>query len=263
MAKIDLIFSVQGGELPTDHAYPLYAALARHLPALHNGDLDVAVASIGGDYIGNGKLALAPRSKLRLRLPVEQIPAVLSLAGKQLKIAGQQVRLSVPQVAALTPAASVGAHLVAIKGFTEPGLFVEAVRRQLDDLKVAGEAGIPLIESGPRAGEPRRRILRIKNQRIVGFSALTAGHRPHGIGRIHHAPRTWARRPSPHGLRVLYANDFGGGQMTEKYLAKKPWCDAPVPTVAEHCRDVCTAQPLKSVAAVGHTGGRGDDVGFR
>lgn len=29
--------------------------------------------------------------------------------------------------------------------------------------------------------------------------------------------------------------------MTAKYLAKKPWRDAPAPTVAEHCRDVCAA----------------------
>lgn len=93
MPAIDLIFNAQGRELPTDHAYPLYAALAGLVPALHNGELSVAVASIGGDYLGQGKISLGPRSKLRLRLPVEQIPALLPLAGKQLEVAGQRVRL--------------------------------------------------------------------------------------------------------------------------------------------------------------------------
>ena len=107
MPSVDLLFTVQGTELPTDHAYPLYAALAGILPALHNGELDVAVGSISGDYLGQGKLALGPRSNLRLRIPVEQIPTLLPRAGKPLEIAGQRVRLGVPRVIGLTPAASL------------------------------------------------------------------------------------------------------------------------------------------------------------
>lgn len=175
MRCIDLVFPVQGSELPTDHAYPLYAALAGRLPALHNGELSIAIASIGGNYVGSGKLAVGPHSKLRLRLPVEQIPTVLPLAGSPLEIAGQRLRLGVPRVVALIPAPAVVARLVTIKGFTEPAEFVEAARRQLDALNVAGELGIPLIESGTRAGQPRRRVLRIKGKQVVGYSLQVTG----------------------------------------------------------------------------------------
>jgi CRISPR-associated protein Cas6 len=184
------MFPVIGNELPADHSYPLYSAVAGILPALHNGELGPAIASITGQFLGNGLFALNDHSYLRIRLPSEQISAVLPLAGKALVIAGHRVRLGVPRVIALTPAPALIARLVTIKGFTEPGPFVEAARRQLDELKIAGGPGIPLITAGPRAGQPRRRILRIKDKRVVGFAlqvtALTAEEsitlQEHGLG---------------------------------------------------------------------------------
>jgi CRISPR-associated protein Cas6 len=190
MPSIDLLFPVIGNQVPADHAYPLYSALVGNLPALHNGDFGPAIASITGQYLGNGLFAINGHSYLRIRLPSEQIAALLPLAGKALVIAGHRVRVGVPRVVALTPAPALIARLVTIKGFTEPGPFVEAARRQLDELKITGEAGIPLITTGPRTGQPRRRILRIKDKRVVGFSlqvtALTAEEsitlQEHGLG---------------------------------------------------------------------------------
>ena len=56
-----------------------------------------------------------------------------------------------------------------IKGFTEPASFLEAARRQLEAMEVRGEPGIPLVETGPRAGQPRRKILKVKDKQVVGF----------------------------------------------------------------------------------------------
>ena len=178
MPSIDLLFPVIGNQVPADHAYPLYSALVGILPALHNGELRPAIASISGQYVGDGLQTLNDRSCLRIRLASDQIAAVLPLAGKALVIAEHRVRLGVPRVMALTPAPALFARLVTIKGFTEPGPFLEAARRQLAELTIAGEPGIPLITTGPRAGQPRRLIIRIKDKRVVGFSlqvtALTA-----------------------------------------------------------------------------------------
>jgi CRISPR-associated protein Cas6 len=45
----------------------------------------------------------------------------------------------------------------------------------LDALGVAGEAGIPLVDAGPHEGKPRRRVLRIKEKKVVGFPLRVTG----------------------------------------------------------------------------------------
>ncbi|HZT80067.1 MAG TPA: type I-MYXAN CRISPR-associated protein Cas6/Cmx6 [Gemmataceae bacterium] len=199
---IDLSFPVRGETLPTDHAYALYGALARAVPALHGGGLRLLLASIPGEYVGGGQLRLvAPRSRLRLRLPAEAISAALPLAGKALNVAGHTVRLGVPQVLPLVPAAALVARLVTMKRsdrrepsgtkrYMDPAAFLGAARRQLEALGIRGEPAIPLISQGPHAGKPRRRVLRIKERRVVGYAlqvtGLTAAEsirlQEHGLG---------------------------------------------------------------------------------
>lgn len=193
---VELHFPVLGEALPTDHGYALYAGLSWVAPALHGRDAPVAVSPVLGQYTGAGLLRLDPRrSRLRLRLPAELIPSCLALAGKPLDVAGHKIRLGVPQVRPLLPAPNLIARLVIIKAssprsdpadarsrdrlrtrrYLEPGPFLAACRQQLDALGVAGEAGIPLIRHGPRAGEPRRRVLRIKDKQVVGFAVQITG----------------------------------------------------------------------------------------
>ena len=94
MPMIDLIFPVLGTTVPTDHAYSLYAALTKLVPVFHRPDTTVAIASIRGDNQGDRVRRLDPRrSKLRLRLPTEEIPTVLLLAGKALQVDGHRIRL--------------------------------------------------------------------------------------------------------------------------------------------------------------------------
>src|SRR6266851_2992021 len=107
MSLIELHFPVLGSVLRTDHAYGVYAAVSRLVPWLHKEDR-VRIGPIAGQYLGRGLLQLEPgRSRLRLRLPVEEIPAVLPLAGKALSVGDHPVRLGVPFVRALVPAPSL------------------------------------------------------------------------------------------------------------------------------------------------------------
>jgi hypothetical protein len=196
---LDLLFPVTGGPVPTDHLYPLYGALSRLVPAAHDPAAGVRFAPLTGDAVGRGQLALTARSHLRVRVPDDGVRLVLPLAGARLEVAGAAVRVGVPAVAAVVPAPTVAARVVTFKHprhpvtpgraakrpaaplpvsfaqVTDPEWFLETARRKLAALGVEGEPALPRIGAGPRAGEPRRRVVRIKGRAIVGYSLVVSG----------------------------------------------------------------------------------------
>lgn len=192
MPVIELQFPALGQTLPVDHGYALYGAIARVLKAVHDAAFTVRIGPIAGTYAGNGLLQLDQRrSRLRLRIPADAIPLVLPLAGQVLDVAGHRLRLGVPQVHPLIPAPSLISRLVVIKAssprtsagrdplrtrrYMDPPAFLEAVRRELQQLDIHGEPALPLVVNGPRAGQPRRRVLRIRHRRVVGFAVEVTG----------------------------------------------------------------------------------------
>jgi hypothetical protein len=195
MPLIELHFPVLGSTLPTDHGYALYTALSHLVPPLHDRNA-IRIAPIAGQYVGNRILQLVPlRSRLRIRLPTEDIPTLLPLAGKQLRLDGCTIRVGVPQVRALIPAPNLIARMVVIKSssprrdpadknsrdpnatkrYLDPASFLDAVRHDLARREIHAQADLPLHETGPRAGQPRRHILRIHGKTIVGFGVLVQG----------------------------------------------------------------------------------------
>jgi hypothetical protein len=196
MNRIELCFPVLGSQLPSDHGYALYGALVKTLPRLHDEDCSVRIGSIQGTYVGKGMLQLeSAKAWLRLRLPAEDIPAFLPLAGKSLNVGGHRIRLGAPQVRALIPAPNLVARLVIIKAsspktdpavkksrtpfltkrYLDPAEFLAGARKQLEALEIRGEPGIPLNTTGPRAGQPRRHVLRVHDKQVVGFSLQVTG----------------------------------------------------------------------------------------
>lgn len=183
---LDLVFPALGQSVPTDHAYPLYAALSRSVPAFHDPDSHVRFAPLTGTGGEPGRLRLTDRSRLRVRLPADAIGTVLPLAGRAVEVAGSPVRFGPPTVLPLTPAASLFARVVVIKGsgrkdksrerrYTEVGPFLEAVRARLTALGVNGEVTVPERTAGPRAGEPVRRVVRVKGRAMVGYAVVVSG----------------------------------------------------------------------------------------
>jgi CRISPR-associated protein Cas6 len=173
--QIEVSYPVEGDLLPSDSHYLLYSALSHVVPAFHSPERNVRFGPIGGAVGGKGLIRLTPRSHLRVRLPAEDIALVLPLAGKRLQIGEYTVRLKPPTVRELIPAPQLLATVVTFKHSQDPERFLQVARGMLDKLGIAAEPGIPLFEDGPRAGEPRRRVIRIKDKRIVGFSLLVAG----------------------------------------------------------------------------------------
>ena len=176
---VDLLFPVVGPRLPTDHCYLLYSAMSRVLPCLHDGSVRFGMASVTGAYVGNGLLQLDPmRSRLRLRVSLEDVPRLLPLAGKGFAIMHHRIRLGVPQISALEPAAALFARLVAIKNAKEPRPFLEAARQQLNEISVGGKPRVPEHNVKGRGVVPLRRVLRIKKVRIVGFALVVEDLNP-------------------------------------------------------------------------------------
>jgi CRISPR-associated protein Cas6 len=172
---IDLLFPVRGDVLPTDHGYALYGAFSRIVPRFHAAGAEFRFAPIAGDPVVPGILRLNSGSRLRLRLPQGRIRDALPLAGKRLDVDGHLIRLGVPAVAAIFPAAAVWARLVTFKHAEGPDQFLTTARRKLTELEVGGEPAIPVVEAGPRAGEYRRRVVRLKGRTIIGYALEVSG----------------------------------------------------------------------------------------
>lgn len=172
---VDLLFPALGSSLPVDHSYPLYAALSAAVPGFHADAGPLRFAPVTGMAVPGGRLELGDRSVLRVRLPVDGIPRALPLAGRSLDVAGSAVRLGVPAVVPLTPAAAVVARLVTFKHGDAPDPFLATARAKLADLGVSGEPSLPLVPSGRWAGQPRRRVVRVKGKTVFGYAVLVTG----------------------------------------------------------------------------------------
>lgn len=176
---IDVSFPVYGDALPGEHAYLLYCGLSHAVQDFHKSGGVLRFKPINGDCNGSGIMHISPHSRLRVRLPAGQVAAVLPLAGRSVTV-GQShiIRLGNPTVFQLVPASILAAKMVTFKNASSPERFLMLVRQRLDEMEIVGEPGIPLVEKGRHAGEPRRQILRIKGVRIVGYAlqvaALTA-----------------------------------------------------------------------------------------
>jgi hypothetical protein len=196
MPQIELHFPVLGNEIPADHGYALYGAISRLVPKIHAEEIPLRIAPIPASYIGKSLLRLDPRgSRLRVRLRPDDLPILLPLAGKSLDLDGHAVRVGVPQVSALIPAPNLIARIVVIKAsspktdpadkrsrdrqttkrYQEPADFLAAAQRDLVRMEIHADAALPLHETGERAGQPRRHVLRIHGKTIVGFSVIVQG----------------------------------------------------------------------------------------
>lgn len=184
---VDVGFPLRGGALPLDHGFPLFAALSRVLPTLHEHPA-WGVHPVLGRREGR-RLHLEPASRLKLRLPLGELAKLMPLAQATLEVAGAHVSLGFPQVFPVVPAASIRARFVTIAGFEDGEPFVAALARQL-----AALAGLGQDPSSIEITLGRRRTCEIHGKRIVGFAVgLTGLHadaslavQRHGLGGRRH-----------------------------------------------------------------------------
>lgn len=177
MPVIDLTFDLQGKSIPLDYGYALFGAISGIVPSIH-GDRRIGVHPIRGIKAERGSLALVPQSRLRLRMPSEEIGTYLPLAGARLDLGGATIRVGLPRAEPLVSSAKLSSRLVTIgRGLTTPEPFLESLRRQLDAMGVAGTLGLPSKPDPNVEGNliPLRRILRVKAAKMVGFAVAVSG----------------------------------------------------------------------------------------
>lgn len=168
MSTIDLAFGLRGEQIPLDYGYALFGAISRLVPSIH-GDRRIGVHPIRGLKRGRGSLRLVPQSRLRLRMPSEEIGAYLPLGDARLDLDGSVVRVGAPRAEPLRPWPALTSRLVTIGHHRDPGEFLDSVLRQLSGLGVRARPSFLPSPDPARAGEPSRRILLVKGRRIVGY----------------------------------------------------------------------------------------------
>jgi len=176
MPVIDLSFVLVGTTIPLDHGYALFSALCAVVPALH-GDRRAGVHPVRGRQTAPGILSLTNWSRLKLRLPSEEIAPYIALAGKEIDLEGHRLRVGIPRVEGLVPTASLASRLVTFRNALTPESFDVDVRRELDRMQIAGTAQLVPSTRPKFSGQPLRRVLRIKDRRVVGYSLRVVGLR--------------------------------------------------------------------------------------
>jgi CRISPR-associated protein Cas6 len=176
MPVIDLSFELVGTTIPLDHGYSLFSALCQIVPALH-GDRRVGVRPIRGRQSAPGLLNLIDGSRLKIRLPSEELAPFIAVAGQVLDLEGHHVRVGIPRVENLTPAANLAARLVTFHHATEPIAFEADVRRELARLEIAATPRLVPATRPKFEGQPLRRVMRIKERRVIGYALRVFGLR--------------------------------------------------------------------------------------
>lgn len=178
---VDLAFVARGGTIVKDHGYALYGALCRAIPDLH-GARWLGIHGIAARVSGPNELALASGGTLRVRIPVERVPMLLALAGRQIEIRGRPIVIGPPSIVPLEPVEVLDARLVIIKltgGARSAGQcfdraqfetrFIAEATRQLERLGVSGT-----IELCGRASTE------VGGRRVIGYAVrvrdLSADH---------------------------------------------------------------------------------------
>ena len=241
MPVIDLSFVLVGTTIPLDHGYALFSALCRVVPGLH-GDATAGIHPIRGIRTAPGVLSLSDWSRLKIRLPSEGLSPYIALAGKEIELDGHHVRVGIPQVEGLVPAPYLASRLVTFRNALTPSAFEEDVRRELERLEIAGTPDLVPSARPNWDGQPVRRVLRVKEKKVVGYALRVGGLTAQESLRLQEIGLGGRRRM---GCGVFCAGEGGLGLMnTDCLWAKSQWPgepDHPSTRLSGHLADVLEA----------------------
>ena len=161
---VEVVFDVSGQDIPVDHGYKLFSAIAHHQAQLHNLD-SLGIQTLTSTVFVKKRLRLTPSSKLRIRLPRQHLHLVTSLRGKMLVLDGSKLLLNFPKIYSLRPAKTLYARMVVIKGYQQPDTFLISAQNKLKRMGIKGDVHIPCYDNG----NIKRKTLKVRNYTVVGF----------------------------------------------------------------------------------------------
>ena len=183
----ELAFHLRGRGVPQDHGYVLYSALSAELPVLHDASW-CSVLPIRGRVEEGDRVGLHPGSRLRVRIPSDRIPLFLPLVGRTLRLADTSVVVGHFEASPVTPAPDLDAKLVVIR-LTQAPRAESGIDKSAFQAQFLAEASRQLealgISSTPKI--MGRGELRIKEQRIIGFSVRVSELSPESSLALLHA----------------------------------------------------------------------------
>ena len=139
---VDVVFPLKGKLLPIDNGYLIYSALSRLCPNIHQLN-NIGIHPIAGKPNRYKQLRLTPRSRLKIRIPLEQIPSIYQFLVEQtFKIGESHFQIGTPEYRALSPASSLYSRLVIIRRSKKPEDFMAAAQRQLEQLEITGKINL-------------------------------------------------------------------------------------------------------------------------
>ena len=141
-SHIDVVFPFKGKLLPLDNGYLIYSALSSLCPNIHEFS-DIGIHPIAGKPNRYKQLKLTQRSKLKIRIALEQIPLIYQFLVEQtFEIGANQFHLGIPEYKALTSASRLYSRLVIIRPHRKPEDFIAAAQRQLEQLEITGKINL-------------------------------------------------------------------------------------------------------------------------
>jgi CRISPR-associated protein Cas6 len=164
----ELRYPLIGTLLPTDHGYRIYSAISHKISAVHELT-NWSMATIGGKPNGHREIVLNENSQLIIRTSQEYVPLFLQLVHKLLKIDRYSLVLQPPDIHPISPAPTLKARLVVIKGFQEPETFLRAVKYKLQKLGIDDSH---VYVPNNNLGQPDRKALKVHEHKVVGFSVV-------------------------------------------------------------------------------------------
>lgn len=161
----DLVFEVRGHTLPADYRHALRDAIAGALPWFQD-EPAAAIHPLKSARGDDGRLLLAARTRLVLRVPVSRLAEAAKLTGQVLAIGDSGIACGAASGRPLLAHGTVYAHLVSGNIADESG-FMAAMRAELEALGIRGEVICGRCQS---IGEGSRRL--------QGFSVMAHGLAP-------------------------------------------------------------------------------------
>jgi CRISPR-associated endonuclease/helicase Cas3 len=173
---VEVSFPVLGLTLPSNNGYPLLGAIAKVM----NGEylrVGESLESIGGRGSGQGVIRVTPETRLRIRT-FRPADICIGLGCKVLDVSNHLIQIGIPEVRELLPAPALVSRIVTyalkhkLKATETPssGLVLESARREMARAGIHGVVTARTIPDGPRKGEPIRRVVRICDRSLVGYS---------------------------------------------------------------------------------------------
>lgn len=172
MDYYDVVFRVSGPCIYIDHLYWLYSALSQSIPDLHTETSPIRFGPIEGMAVSDGRLRLDRESLLRIRAPEDWLFRIHALAGESFRLGDATIKLSTPRIFPLTPASSLFSRLVTFKNADNPERFLQMAQYRLNQMNITCKLTIPHHLDGERAGQPKRRVIRIKGATVPGYPLM-------------------------------------------------------------------------------------------